>query len=264
MACIAAMLRYSSKLRSGVSATDVLERHHGSWQARHMHSSFNLTAYSIAATMVLIPPVATAEDVELVLGQDVRVTAATRSSSVSVRSGQGYERTYGWNGCSFTSYLSPRRECWYGSLGIYGSLSGAGFLSNLLPALFTCKGIDSIVVEESQLHFAEQQEAEHWLERYSRHYDTVWSNDGLVVQWIVSPSRRQLSVDVYQLCIGNRKPSVLPGAQDDQIRVERIEDSESLRYECIPVSRAVQLHTQKLWRAHWKQADYMNSSLQPR
>lgn len=217
-------------------------------------------AQAVAVVAVAFPPLVAAADVELVQRPDVRITATTPSSSISVLSGQGYERTYEWNGCSFTLNLSPRDSRWYGSLGIRASLAGAGFLSDLLPAAFTCKGIDRPIVEEAQLHFTAQKEAEQWLARYSRHFDTVWTSDGLVVQWLVSPSRRQLNVDVYQLCVADRKPTALLGARDDQVQVERVRGSEPMRHECVPVGRAVQLQSQKLWRAHWEQADFMNSS----
>lgn len=41
MACITAMLRYSSKPCPGVRTTYVLERENGAWAVRHMHHSFD-------------------------------------------------------------------------------------------------------------------------------------------------------------------------------------------------------------------------------
>lgn len=41
MACITAMLRYSSKPYPGVRTTYVLEREEGAWKLRHMHHSFD-------------------------------------------------------------------------------------------------------------------------------------------------------------------------------------------------------------------------------
>jgi ketosteroid isomerase-like protein len=41
MACITAILRYSSTPRPGVRTTYVLERENGSWKIRHMHHSFD-------------------------------------------------------------------------------------------------------------------------------------------------------------------------------------------------------------------------------
>lgn len=41
MACITAMLRYTSERRPGVRTTYVLERDGDSWKVRHMHHSFD-------------------------------------------------------------------------------------------------------------------------------------------------------------------------------------------------------------------------------
>lgn len=41
VACITAILRYSSKPRPGVRTTYVLERECGEWKIRHMHHSFD-------------------------------------------------------------------------------------------------------------------------------------------------------------------------------------------------------------------------------
>ena len=41
MACITAMLRYSSKPHPGVRTTYVLEWENGAWKVRHMHHSFD-------------------------------------------------------------------------------------------------------------------------------------------------------------------------------------------------------------------------------
>jgi ketosteroid isomerase-like protein len=41
MACITAVLRYSTKPYPGVRTTYVMERDHGEWKIRHMHYSFD-------------------------------------------------------------------------------------------------------------------------------------------------------------------------------------------------------------------------------
>jgi len=210
--------------------------------------------------IAVFPTLAIAQP-ELVLQEDVRLNVTTASWSGSVVTGTGLERTYEWNGCSFPSPMGPRGSRWYGSLGIYGGAVGSGFLGSLLPRLIGCKGVDRTVVEEAQLHFAEIAEAELWVARYSKNFDTVWSNDGLVIQQIVSPDRRQLGFDVWQVCIDGHKPTRLLHATDEAIQVVRVAGSGTARHDCAKVGREVQLHTQRLWQAHWKQADEMNSRL---
>lgn len=49
MACVTAMLRYSSKPLPGVRTTYVLERKSGAWKVRHMHHSFDPNEIAIDA-----------------------------------------------------------------------------------------------------------------------------------------------------------------------------------------------------------------------
>lgn len=123
----------------------------------------------------------------------------------------------------------------------------------------TCKGISRPVFEESQLHFPSVSAAQSWLARHSRHFDTVWTNDGLVVQWGVTPSRYQINVDLKQLCVQGRRPDALAGASEAAIQVTRTGGSGPLRQDCVQVGRAIEQHTERLWDAHWKQADFMNA-----
>ena len=205
---------------------------------------FLLTSTAFAST----PP-------ELVLGENVRLKATTPSGTVTVSAGEGFDRTYEWNGCTFESMsVSPRSERWYGAKGLRGERS-AGFF----PSLFTCKGVSRPLFEESQLHFPSISAAQSWLARHSALSDTVWTNDGLVVQWGVTPSRHQIKVDLKQLCVQGRRPDALAGASEAAIQVTRTDGSGPLRQDCVQVGRAIEQHTERLWDAHWKQADFMNA-----
>jgi hypothetical protein len=193
---------------------------------------------------------------ELVLEDNVRLKATTPSGTITVKAGDGFARTYEWNGCTFEGMsVSPRSERWYGSKGLTGSRS-AGFF----PSLFACKGVSRPLFEESQLHFPSITAAQAWLTRYSKNRpDTVWTNDGLVVQWLVSPTRYQIDVDLTQICVQGKKPDRLAGASEAAIEVTRASSSGPVRHDCAQVGRAVEEHTERLWDAHWKQADYMNA-----
>lgn len=204
-------------------------------------------------------PVGAVAEPELVLQDDTRLVATTSSGTVSVLAGPGLERTYEWNGCSFASHMEPRGSRWYGSLGIHGGEPGAGVLGSLLPRLFTCKGIDRTLVEEAQIHFPEQAAAERWIARYAKNFETVWSNDGVVVQWIVSPARRQLGVSIWQVCVAGRRPTELSGAKDGSLQFSRVAGSGPVRHDCASVDAQVLSDTQRIWQEHWRQADHWNS-----
>ena len=194
---------------------------------------------------------------ELVLGDNVRLRASTPSGTITVHAGDGFARTYEWNGCTFEGMsVSPRSERWYGAMGLRGERSGGPF-----PSLFTCKGVSRPLFEESQLHFPSVAAAQAWLARHSRLFDTAWTQDGLVVQWGVSPGRYQINVSLTQICVAGKRPAGLAGDSGQAIELARARGEGPMRHECAQVGRAVEQHTERLWEAHWKQADFMNAEV---
>ena len=156
---------------------------------------------------------------ELVLEENVRLKATTPSGTITVNARDGFDRTYEW-----------------------------------------CEGVSRPLFEESQLHFPSLAAAQAWVTRHSKNRpDSVWTNDGLVVQWLVSPTRYQIDVDLTQICVQGKRPDRLAGASETAIEITRASGSGPLRHDCAQVGRAVEQHTERLWDAHWKQADFMNA-----
>jgi len=189
---------------------------------------------------------------ELVLQEGARLTATTSSGSISILAGRGVARTYRWNNCSLQSRMLPRASRWFGSLGVYDPSPGS-----VGPALFSrgCKGISRTVVQEAQIHFSDPSAAEKWLARYAAIGSTVWSNDGLVVQWFLSPGREQLNADVWQVCVLNRQPTELAGATDSALQFVGPVVSGAARRACATVGMDVVQETQKAWDEHWRSVD---------
>lgn len=188
---------------------------------------------AIAAT-AFVAPRSVAAAPELVLQEGVRLTATTPSGTVGVVAGEGLRRTYEWNGCSLEAAMMARSTRWYGALGMYDP-AGRGPVGMLFGSVFGCKGISRPVVQEAQAHFATRNAAESWIEQRSRlPFDTVWTHDGLFLQWGVTPDRQQLNVDLWQICIAGSKPTELRGA-GDAIQVTRVSGSGELRHDCAPV-----------------------------
>lgn len=214
-------------------------------------------AFSLAICCLFASAAFASTPPELVLEENVRLKATTPSGTITVSARDGFDRTYEWNGCTFESMsVSPRSERWYGSKGLSGE-RGAGFF----PSLFTCKGVSRPLFKESQLHFPSIKAAEAWVTRYAVTFDTVWTNDGLVVQWGVSPGRHQIHVDVTQICVQGERPDQITGASEAAIQVKRASGSGPVRHECAQVGRAIEQHTERLWDAHWRQADFMNAQV---
>ena len=185
-------------------------------------------------TLFVLPLLATSAlsaEPELVLREGARFTATTKSGTIAVIAGPGFNRTYEWNGCSLRAAMGARSKRWYGALGIYDAAGSFG----LFDWLIGCKGISRTVVEEAQVHFSTQQGAERWMMSRSKAFDSVWSNDGLFIQWGVSPGRNQINADVWQICIAGKWPVQLRGAKDEAISVTQLSSSGSTRYECAPV-----------------------------
>lgn len=193
----------------------------------------------ISFSLLLLPCFAFSGAPELVMQENVRLTATTEAGTIGVVSGQRFDRTYEWNDCALKSAMGERGYRWYGKKGIYDAAASLG----LFDWIVACKGISRTVVEEAQLHFSSSKGAERWIatRRKLQGYQTVWSNDGLFVQWSVSPGRNQIGVDVYQICVAGKRPLQLAESQDDAINVTSLSGSGTTRYECLAVPEEAML-----------------------
>jgi hypothetical protein len=179
---------------------------------------------------------------ELVLRSGAHLRAHTSSSNITVIAGNGFERRYEWDRCSLNANMSARSERWLGSLGIYDP---AGRL--ILNPFAGCHGISRTVVQEGQIHFADEAGANAWISKYRPIYRSVaWTNDGLLVAWDIRPERSQLNVDVYQICIHGQRPVHLNGAMDDAVQIPI-----SQRSACARVADSVVVEPQKAWSDLW-------------
>lgn len=196
---------------------------------------------------------------ELVLRDDVSLEVDTPNlGKISVHAGRGLERTYKWDGCSLSSSMFARRSRWYGSLGAYDPAGRLGPVDALRDKLRACKGISRTVVEEGQIHFDDEQAAEAWVKRYSTISPTVWTNDGLLAQWRIVPSRNQFSFDLWLICVQGHPPKKLTGATDEAIKLLHKEGQTNALQKCAKVGSDVITETQTVWQEHWRQVDEWN------
>jgi hypothetical protein len=176
--------------------------------AAHSIAILGLTTGLFSCDLVARP----ASQPETVMTSGMVITARTPEGEIAIRAGEGFERSYTWEGATRSLRMWPRRKRWYGSLGLYYPGPGEHWKMH--------DGITRAVVEEGQQHFGSLAEALSWLRSRNRdwmHY--VYRDDGLVVGWKRVPSRRQLSVEVWQILIQGTKPSKLDGSDNDRIRV---------------------------------------------
>lgn len=149
---------------------------------------------------------------ETVMTEGMKITARTSLGTIEIGAGRGFERTYTWNGCTRSLTMDPREERWYGSYGIYYPGMGNHWKD--------CNGITRAVVEEGQQQLENVEQALDFIDtRTTLGTVAVYTNDGLVVVWGLTPERSQLDAEVWQIFINGNKPTQLAGAQDDAITI---------------------------------------------
>lgn len=161
---------------------------------------------------------------EIVMTPGTRITATTSEGTISITAVDGLTRSYTWEGATRSVEMEPRRERWYGSLGLYFPGPGDHWVEH--------HGITRGVVEEGQQHFKSVDEAMAWLKDRSW-MPFVYRDDGLVVGWGKVLPRRQLNVEVWQILVDGKKPDRLPGSRNGAIVVDTV------KVETPPLVRAV-------------------------
>lgn len=194
---------------------------------------------------------------ELVLQEQVRLTAQTAGGRITIVAGSGIARAYKWGDCSLQAHMLTRSARWFGSMGIYDPAPASLGTSSTRQ----CEGISRTVVEEGQLHFVDDAVAREWLGRYSKTHATAWTSDGLVVRWGVVPRREQLNVEVWQLCIAGHYPAQLPGAKAGAVQLDPSTGTGagSGRRACAVVADTTALETQMAWQSLWESAEQIKA-----
>jgi hypothetical protein len=142
----------------------------------------------------------------------MEITARTSQGEIKIRAGREFERSYTWDGETRSAKLWPRKERWYGSLGIYYPGPGEHWKSN--------KGITRAVLEEGNLWFKTTDDAANWIKRArSTGIDYVFTDDGLLVGFGRFLARKQVNVDVWQIMVAGEKPRTLPGSRNELVSV---------------------------------------------
>jgi hypothetical protein len=152
---------------------------------------------------------------EIVMSQGMEITARTENGEVKIRAGSGLERFYTWDGETRSVELWPRKNRWYGSLGIYYPGPGEHWKAN--------NGITRGVLSEGVLWFKTTGDFTAWMKR-STSDKYVFSDEGFVIGFTKVPARKQINVEVWQVMIGGKKPQSLPGSKNDSIAISKKED----------------------------------------
>ena len=210
---------------------------------------------ALLASLVTLAALPALAQAELVLNDKVQLKVkGGPSGSLFIVTSPNFGRTYRWGGCTLNSHMAPRASRWFGSLGIYDPAPAGGGRRESESSDPNCHGISRTVVEEGQIHFASESAALTWLNQYAKLPASTWSEDGLVLSWNVTPSRAQLRVELWQICIAGHRPTSLAGASKDSLQIRRLEGLGPTRPPCAVVDVSVLEETQRVWRQHWKEA----------
>jgi hypothetical protein len=159
---------------------------------------------------------------EIVMAPGMRITARTPAGTVGIIAIDELTRSYTWDRATHAVEMTPRATTTgrvRGSLGIFNDVEEFHWCDH--------NGIRRGLMEEGQQDFETVDEALRWVKRRGW-LPSVYRNDGLMVGWDKNLETDRLTVEVWQILIRGKKPTKLPGSQDDKIVVETVK-AESVR-----------------------------------
>ena len=147
---------------------------------------------------------------EPAMAEGMVIVAQTEYGVVEIRAGQGCVREYKWDGDKFKTEIWPRKERWYGHLGLYHP--------QLRPPH---RGVVHMVAEEYQENYQSVDEAVKSMNKFD--HEDLYSDDGLHVRFIKrgkSSDKVFINILVSQILINGEKPKKLAGSQNAKIMVK--------------------------------------------
>ena len=163
-------------------------------------------------------------DDELVMSPRMRITAKTSVGTIAITAVDQQTRSYTWDGGTFAVERLPAAERFFAEDGLYYKGTGEHWRDH--------HGITRCLTKEANKLCITVEDAMAWIKEPER-ASFVYRGDGLMVGWGKIADPKQLTVEVWQILIDGKKPTRLPGSQDDKILVETVET------ETVPLVKAV-------------------------
>jgi len=160
---------------------------------------------------------------ETVLAPGQSLSVTNRSGTMVIAFVSSLKRRYSWNGVERTVNFIPRKERWYGALGIYSP-------EPLLFSFWKADGVSRILAQEAELNFKSEGDFLKWHNgEWNRdRINVIYNDSGIAAGWGKSPSREQLNVDVWQILLNGKIPKHLSGANNSAIKLTT-ESSKGIR-----------------------------------
>ncbi len=154
----------------------------------------------------------------------MRITAKTSVGTIAITAVDEQTRSYTWEGATRAVERSPATERFFAEDGLFYKGKGDHWRDH--------HGITRCLTKEANKLCITVEDAMAWIKEPER-ASFVYRGDGLMVGWDKIADSKQLTVEVWQILIDGKKPTRLPGSQDDKIVVETIET------ETVPLVKAV-------------------------
>ena len=150
-----------------------------------------------------------------------KVCATNSSGKICILAETKVIRHITFDGVTRSVKMIPRKQRWYGKLGLYFPGSGNHWKNH--------NGITRGIINEAQLHFSNKEELLNFLNHYYNESEAVYNDDGLYISWSKStrPDKKvggYLRLSIYQIMINGRKPDSLPGSKNDNIVLWEVGD----------------------------------------
>ena len=146
---------------------------------------------------------------DVVLSPGHSIEASNKNGKVRISYVTSVKRKYEWDGRAKIIKMIPRKKPFDGRLGLYHPASSWG----LNP--FEIR----LVAQEAVINFDSEDQIYAFLRQSSDYMDWVYTNNGLVVGFGRTPSRRQINIDLWQILLRGQKPNGLIGAKPEDIVV---------------------------------------------
>ncbi len=150
---------------------------------------------------------------EIVMMDGMSITASNLLfGTITVTANKGLVRSYTWAGDTRTVTMWPRKERWYGSLGIY--YPGPG------PHWKEHDGVTRAILNEGYQDFNSMESLLEYIQRYKDRGTITYNDNGLFLSWHkTTGAGGTLYVTVWQFMINGNIPNKIPGSQNDKLRV---------------------------------------------
>ena len=154
----------------------------------------------------------------------MRITAKTSVGTIAITAVDQQTRSYTWDGADLFGRAVARESEVLRRRRLYYKGTGEHWRGH--------HGITHCLTKESNKLFITLEDAMAWIKEPER-ASFVYRGDGLMVGWGKTADPKRLTVEVWQILIDGKKPTQLPGSQDDKVVVETVET------ETVPLVKAV-------------------------